>query len=278
MPTTSAPQTITIFGAGWLGLPLGQALAAAGHRVRATTTTPDKLPALAAAGLEPGLLRLEGETPAPEISAALADSAVLVVSFPPGLRSAAGPAPYLARLAAIAGALPGSQVRHVLLLSSTGVYPDQPHLPTVTEVAADPNNPLVQGEELLRRVPGVTTTVVRLAGLMGPGRHPGRFFGPGRTVPQPEAPVNMLHLTDAVGGLAALIAQGVWGPTLNLCAAKHPSRRVFYTAAAEALGPPLPTFLATDEVLGKYVSSTVFRQQVAYSLRFDDPVTALPFC
>jgi nucleoside-diphosphate-sugar epimerase len=274
------PISLAVLGCGWLGRPLAQALVQAGHRVAGSSTTPDKLPALAAAGIRPHLLQLGPGTSAADVAPLLAGAQVLVVSVPPS-RAAADRTAYAAALQPVAAALAESAVQHVVFISSTGVYPDEPRLLTEADAVASPEavSHLLQAEALFQP-PGQRwqTTVLRLGGLMGPGRAPGRFLAGRTDVPQPEAPVNMLHLDDAVGVVQAVIEQGVGGRTLNVCAAGHPTRREFYRAAAAQLGLPAPQFAAADHRGGKRISTEQLRAAVRYQFRYDDPLAALPYC
>lgn len=266
-----------MLGCGWLGLPLARALAAAGHAVSGSTTTPDKLPALETAGLRPHLLRLSPATTAADVAPLLVGAQVLVVSVPPS-RAATDRSAYAASLQPVVEALrQQASVRRVVFISSTGVYPDEPHLMRETDAVATPgaDNHLLQAEWRLSR-PDQTwqTTVLRLGGLMGPGRAPGRFLAGRMDLPQPEAPVNMLHLDDAVGVIRAVIDQGTWGHTLNVCAGQHPTRRQFYEAATAQLGLPAPQFLA-DGRGGKQISTAQLHRVVQYAFRYDDPLASL---
>ncbi len=281
----AAKFSVAVIGAGWLGEPLARALAADGHPVRVSTTTPARLAALAAGGLVAHRLTLEPESAPAEWHRFLEKTEMVVVSLPPGLRGAPDPASayarYAARLARLGELVVGTSVRRVLLLSSTAVYPDLPDAPEVTEAAADSAHPLVAAEaSLAAALPeAVTLVVARLGGLMGPGRAPGRFFGPGRPVPDPIAPVNMLHLTDAIGAVRALLAAPAARAAYGVCAAGHPSRASFYAAAALALGLPVPPFSpATGICKGKQVSSARLRTETGYCFRYDDPVAALAAC
>lgn len=269
---------MAVLGCGWLGLPLARTLAAAGHAVAGSTTTPDKLPALEAAGIRPHLLRLSPETTAADLAPLLAGAEVLVVSVPPS-RAAADRTAYAAALQPVAQALAAPEsVRRVVFVSSTGVYPDEPRLMQESDAraAAEAENHLLRAEWVFSQ-PGQPwqAAVLRLGGLMGPGRAPGRFLAGRTELSQPEAPVNMLHLTDAVGVIRAVIEQGVWGPTLNVCAAGHPTRRQFYEAATAQLGLPAPQFVA-EERGGKQISTEQLHRAVAYAFRYDDPLAALP--
>jgi nucleoside-diphosphate-sugar epimerase len=121
-------------------------------------------------------------------------------------------------------------------------------------------------------------TVVRLAGLFGPQRPPGRFLAGRHDVAQASAPVNLIHLTDCVGLLSAIIRQQAWGHTFNACANSHPVRRDFYSQAANQLGLQSPTFRAEDDLGGKTIDSTLVRQTLGYTFQHDDLEAALAAC
>ncbi|WP_071595134.1 NAD(P)H-binding protein [Hymenobacter aerophilus] len=280
LPVSSAAvfPTVAVLGCGWLGLPLARALMAAGYPVRGTTTTPSQLLTLRDAGIQPFLLRL-----APTLSATDADTLrvllqgveVLVLNVPPG-RGPGQPEAYPIILSQVAEAATAAGVARVLLVSSTGVYPDEARTMHETDAhaSADADSHLLRAEALFQ---GAINTVVRMAGLMGPGRPPGRFLA-GRTgVAHGEAPVNMIHLHDCIGLLLKVLESGLWGHTFNGCAATHPSRRTFFTAAATQLGLEPPTF-AEGTSGGKQVDSSPIRQLTHYQFRHDDVVAALSFC
>ncbi|MBG8553917.1 NAD(P)H-binding protein [Hymenobacter guriensis] len=278
MTDSVSSATIAVLGCGWLGLPLARALVAAGYAVCGSTTSPDKLSTLAAAGIQPTLLRLTPELSAddPALTALLRGAKTLVLNVPP--RASSG-IPYLDLLRPLAAAVQQYGVRQVLFVSSTGVYPDinQPQTEAAALATADAASPLLQAEYLFMQLPGIRTTVVRMAGLIGPGRAPGRFLAGRQAVAQGSAPVNLIHLTDCVGALLSILQQQLWDYTLNASAAQHPLRREFYPAAARSLGLEPPTFLP-EEAGGKTIDSTQLRQLTGYSFQHDDLLAALPFC
>ena len=110
-------------------------------------------------------------------------------------------------------------------------------------------------------------TVLRLAGLFGPGRDPATFFAGGRAVPQADAPVNMLHQADAVAAIVRVIATEATG-TFNVCAATHPTKRTFYSTLAQRVGCDIPIF-TPGGATGKIVDSTALRI-LGWVPRYDD--------
>ncbi len=273
--------TVLVLGCGWLGMALAQSLVAAGHRVLGTTTSPEQLPIMAAAGIEPHLFQLGSDfnANAEELLQRLLRAAdVLVLNVPPRA-SANGAYPNLLRPVHRAVATAG--IRHVLFVSSTGVYPNEPLV--MREAAAmstrDAASDVLRAEgHFVPRYGQWKSTVVRLGGLIGPGRPPGRFLAGRRDLVQGNAPVNLVHLTDVVGVLSAIIQHGAWGHTFNVCAAQHPLRRDFYSAAAHYLELESPTFKDEVGVSGKTIDSSLVRSIVPYKFQHDDVLAALPHC
>ena len=273
--------TVLVLGCGWLGMPLARSLAASGHTVLGTTTSPENIPGMESAGIRPHLLRLspEFDTNSEELLHRLLKAAdVLVLNVPP--RAAAAGA-YPALLRPVHKAVAAAGTPHVLFVSSTSVYPDEPRVMREADALStrDAASDVLRAEgHFVPRYGQWKSTVVRLGGLIGPDRAPGRFLAGRRELGQGNAPVNLLHLTDAVGVLAAIIKHGVWGHTFNACAANHPLRREFYPTAAEYLKLESPTFKPEQSVSGKIVDSSLVRRTVPYQFQHDDVLGALAYC
>ena len=280
-------QTISILGCGWVGEPLGRALVADGHAVKGATTTPGKRARFEEAGIAPHVLRLaprrengiEGEH-ADDFFAA----DVLVFTVPPPRDVEDRVAFYQKQLRAALDAARAGGVRHVLYTSSTGVYP--PLGREVTEEdAATPEQANDLKRESARAVRaaervlaeeaqqgGFDATVVRLAGLYGPGREPGRFLAGRSGLAEGGRPINFVHRDDAVGVLRAVVAQGAWGETFNACADEHPSRRAFFQQRAEAAGLEPPTFANDENGAFKIVANEKVKRRLGYAFRHPDPL------
>jgi nucleoside-diphosphate-sugar epimerase len=280
-PSSSSPLTVAVLGCGWLGLPLAKALVAEGHAVVGSTTTPGQLLTLRDAGITPYLLRLGDDftpTDADTLRALLTGVDVLVLNVPP--RAAAAHS-YPGLLRPVGSAVASVGVPHVLFVSSTSVYPDEPRPMQEADAVSSPDAP----SDLLRAEGHFTprrgqwlTTVVRLGGLIGPGRSPGRFLAGRQGLPNAEAPVNLIHLTDCVGLLSSIIREKAWGYTFNACAGHHPTRRQFYTAAADKLGLAAPSFDEATPGRGKRIDSSLLRRTLPYQFRHDDLLEALDYC
>jgi nucleoside-diphosphate-sugar epimerase len=282
MPISPATRaaTVAVLGCGWLGLPLAHALLARGHRVLGTTTTPSQLPVLQAAGIEPHLVQLGADfsnADEARLISILRAADILVLNVPP--RSAvAGGYPQLLR--PVHRAVAAARLKAVLFVSTSGVYLDEPRIMREQDAIStrDAASDVLRTEgHFVPRYGQWKSTVVRLGGLIGPDRAPGRFLAGRQNLPQGDAPVNLLHLTDAVGVLRAIIEEEIWGHTLNICASLHPPRREFYPVAAEYLGLQPPTF-RPEYGSGKLIDNSLMRSLVPYEFEFDDVLAAIPFC
>jgi nucleoside-diphosphate-sugar epimerase len=240
-------MTVSILGCGWYGLALAKSLVSKWIKVKGSTTTADKLSLLAEHGIEPYLIDL---TPTAEtIDRNFFDCDILWISIPPKARSGHG-AEYLSKIERLIGLIQANHIKQVVLISSTGVYGDNNN--EVTEL--DTPNPdsesgkiLLAAEELLNQQTDFNTTIIRFGGLIGPGRDPGRFFAGKIDVPNGEAPVNLIHLTDCVGISNTILDKQAFGHTYNVVSPSHPTRVNFYTQAALASGLEPPHFIEEKE-------------------------------
>ncbi len=285
MSTASGAEfpDVLMLGCGWLGLSLARSLVQDGHRVVGTTTTPEHLECMRAAGIEAHLLRLGSDfSPAADalLHRLLADTDVLVLNVPPRA-AAAGAYPTLLR--PIHRAVAAAGTSRVLFVSSTSVYPNEARTMREADAAStrDAASDILRAEgHFVPRYGQWKSTVVRLGGLFGPERAPGRFLAGRQGLEQGNAPVNLVHLTDVVGVLTGIIQQGLWGHTFNVCANQHPRRRDFYPAAARFLELEAPAFKVEEEAIvsGKTIDSSSIRNLLPYQFQHDDVLAALAHC
>jgi nucleoside-diphosphate-sugar epimerase len=253
-PSASVKQTISILGCGWYGLELAKNLITSGYSVKGSSTTAEKLPVLSDLGIQPYLIDFQEDNE--HYDPAFFDADLLFISIPPK-RSSGEQHAFHRKIAGIAGAAQKHQVKHVILISSTAVYGD--HNLEITELTTpQPDTAsgiaMLEAEKLLIAQNAFSTTVLRFGGLIGPGRNPGRFFAGKQDVPNGQAPVNLVHLTDCVNFSISLIKAEAFGHIYNVCSTDHPSRQDFYTKAAEVSGLPIPGF-ANELLQWKRVST-----------------------
>ena len=250
-------------GSGWLGLPLARALIDGGHPVKLSTRTTERLPELKATGAEAFCVDLA--QPGRTMEAFL-ESECLVIN----ITSKDIPA-----FAALVDAIERAGVSRVIFVSSTSVYRNTNDVVREDHGDEAEDAPLFRIEQLFRESAAFATTVVRFAGLIGPGRHPGRFFSSGRAIRDPDAPVNLIHLDDSIEVLCRIIDDGIDDEVFSACSDSHPTKREFYPAAARSLGQPVPALAEGTESAFKIVSNDKLKRVLGYKMKYPDPMAML---
>lgn len=237
---------ISILGCGWYGLAVGKALVQNGEKVKGSTTSKARFDEIKAGGIVPYVVKISGlELIADDDFFACK---TLLVSIPPQVRS--GNTDYVAKIQQLITAIIKHDIKQVIYISSTGVYSDcnaDLDENTIPQPQSQSGNALFEAEEVFRNQKKFKTAILRFGGLVGPGRHPGRFFAGKTDVPNGQAPVNLIHLQDCLQLTQTIIDQKAFGYTFNACSPHHPQKAHFYTQAALNAGLPMPSFI--DELL-----------------------------
>ncbi len=267
-------KKVAIVGLGWLGMPLALSLMSKGWQVTGTKTTEDGVEAARMCGLESYLLQLtpELECDSDDLEALLAVDALVITL--PARRSGEGQDFYLLAVQEIVDSALAQGIGHIIFISSTSVYGDAEGV--VTE--ASPLNPVSESGRMLRELehwlhdlPGTSVDILRLSGLVGPERHPGRFFA-GKRAPHGNHVVNLVHLEDAVAAIELLLETRGGGRLYNLSAPGHPTRSRFYPLMSRQLNLPTPLF--SDNAnggTGKQVDGNLICRELGFHYRYPDP-------
>lgn len=268
-------KEISILGCGWLGLPLADFLLQNGWNVKGSTTSESKIALLQSHGIKPYKIMVEQEITGDDL-ATFFDSDVIIINFPP--RRVAGiQEKYPDQIKAVLPFLiSGNQ--NVLFVSSTSVYPDSNKVVVEGDEGGEHIKPsgkaLLNAEHLLDKALGKRLSILRFSGLMGPMRHPGRFFAGKTGLAGKYNPVNFIHLDDCIDVIDSIIDQEKWGEVFNGCAPVHPNKIEFYTKGAEALGMEKPQYTEADASF-KIVSPQKLIQELDYNFKFPNPMVAL---
>lgn len=234
---------ISILGCGWYGLALGKALVKNKFEVKGSTTSPNRFAELQEAGIKPYTIKLDADAFA--YDADFFDCETLIVSFPPKLKQGQHNE-YIAKIKQLIPVIAEQNIKQVIFISSTGVYPEnnaEVDENTRPVPDSDSGKALFAAEELFRNEASFKTTIIRFGGLVGPGRHPGKFFAGKTDISNGQAPVNLIHLQDCIALTLAILQQNTFGYTFNACSTHHPTRMDFYTKAAAHAGLPAPQFI-----------------------------------
>jgi nucleoside-diphosphate-sugar epimerase len=258
--------TVSILGCGWLGFAAGRELIGIGVEVKASTTTPEKLETLRNAGFTPSLLQIDS---AVNGESKFFECDFLIIAIPPG-RKAGQSDIYLHRLKALTRTLESHSCKGIIMISSTSVYQNSNSV--VREEDAAEEGDLRNAERILfDRFPG-KTCILRMAGLVGPGRHPGKFLS-GKEVTGGYTPVNLIHQRDCVQIIRTVIEKELLGDVFNCCADEHPSKEIFYTEASRLLSVAPPKFVRPSITDFKIVDNSKFKERAQYRYAFPDPLT-----
>ncbi|WP_295791347.1 SDR family oxidoreductase [Mucilaginibacter sp.] len=236
-------MVISILGCGWYGKALAKMLLANGFIVKGSATSEEKAALLSGIGILSFLVDFKAERQTYNPDSFNCD--VLIVCIPPKTRQGEG-GDYLPKIERIISAAKKQGVNKVIYISSTAVYGD--NNTEVTEL--NPPEPdtesgriLLEAEKLFSAEAAFKTTILRFAGLVGPGRHPGRFFAGKTDIPNGLAPVNLIHLSDCVGITTAIINQNEFGRVFNGVSPHHPAKSAFYREASLQAGLAAPEFI-----------------------------------
>lgn len=264
-------KKITIAGLGWLGLPFAAQLKTLGYQVKGSVTDSDKAKMLTQNGITtyPLMIAEEGVTGFPD--RLLADTDVLVIMIPPGLRKNTG-ANYALRMARFLHLIETSEIKKVILVSSTSVYDDAQGIVTEKDIPQPQTNAgkqLHDVEQIFFNSPSVKTTIVRFGGLYGGTRNPVKFLAGRKNLNNGEAPVNLIHLKDCIGILLKIIQKDAFGHIFNAVTPTHPTKAAYYTQQAKLLGLEPPSYIkgSTNDETFKQVNSVHLSTVLGYTFK-----------
>lgn len=262
---------VTIIGLGWLGEPLAVHLNQLGYTIKGTTTSFDKLSNLSQHPFYVTRVLTSPEGIEGDWETLIHQTDVLVINIPPR-RVEDIEAIYPAQIEQIIAKTP-STVK-VIFVSSTAVY--QSNNTKVTEKEeCKPEKPsgvaVLRAERTLQAHFDKNVTILRLAGLIGPERHPGKFLANKKALKNPSVPVNLIHLEDCIHIIQKIIERNCFGEIINGCADQHPIRKEYYTEASKELGLALPTFQSGEEQPYKIVDNKKSKELLQHSYIYKDP-------
>lgn len=240
----SAPPRRLIVGCGYLGERLASRWLAAGSRVWGLVRTPSRLARLSEAGVEPIVADVAAPLPLPALPEV--DTVVWAVGFD----RTAGRSyreVHVDGLRRLLDAITGNP--RLIFVSSTGVWGrvDGQRVDEATPPHPDreAGRVLLEAEALLGGHPKGRGTVLRLAGIYGPGRLP-RIddLRAGRPLEaDPDSWLNLVHVDDAAAVVMAVADHAGPGPLYVVSDGRPVRRRDFYARLADLVGSPPPNWI-----------------------------------
>ena len=269
-------RTVSIVAGGYLGQRLARHLVENKYKVKLSYRT--KAPEVEVFGTEHfSCVLTEGTL---EYDKGLFDADCLVICIPPGFKQGVADFyPLHIKLLLQEGQNAGC--RQVIFTSSIGIYPQSGDFREKSQftMQGEKQKCLLQAELAVLASCVKYKQVLRLAGLIGPGRHPGRF----RVSLGSESAqtcVNMVLVQDVVEAIHQLIDQpDTPSSVYNLVSPHHPSKQAFYRFARQSLGldvGALSTVAIEDAfVIPKRVSGALIAQETDFRYQYSKLFEAL---
>ena len=258
-------------GCGWLGLPLAKHLVSKDYVVKGSTTSESKISNLQNNGIEPFLIDLRDGQSTAKISKFLA-SEFLIIAIPPRVKHHNN---FKAQIELLIPLAEQASIKKVIFISSTSVYANTNDIITEEDIGipeSDSGKVLLEVEKLLQSNKSFQTTILRMAGLYGYDRQPGRFLAGKKEVANADGKVNLIHQDDCIQIIVNVLEKQLWGYVFNCCSNEHPTRREFYTQAALALGIQPPKFLLEEKSSFKIISNEKIKRALNYTFIHPDPM------
>ena len=268
---------IAILGCGWLGLPLAQKLIADGYVINGSTTDENKLEEIQSIGAKPFLINVNPKINI-DYDSSFFDADILIVNIPPQRRTDIV-LYHTQQFTELCQIISKSNIRYVLMVSSTSVYPSSSKTMFETDATSpdkDSGKALVIAEKLISFLPNIKTTIVRFGGLIGYDRNPGRFLAGKTDLKDGNSPVNLIHRDDCLEIISEIIKQDKWGETFNACCDEHPTRKEFYSNAARKFGFTEPLFAEQEKQNSyKIIDSSKLKNELGYNFIYKNPLESI---
>lgn len=250
---------ISIYGCGWLGWPLAKSFINQGFRVKATVRSEDSLVNLK--GINGLTVYQSSMDEIDKLDQDFWSCDVLIIAVPHKV---------VEDFENLCSIIRQEQIDKVIYVSSTSVYANNNDWVNEKDGPYNEDSVIYQIEQVFDWM-GINAAFVRFSGLVGPNRHPGRFFAKsGRPVRQSDTAVNLVHLSDCIGIIQAVIDQDKFGKAFNGCSPDHPIKKDFYSWAVNDFGEALPDFQVAEEPAFKKVDGRLVERELNYNYQVRD--------
>jgi nucleoside-diphosphate-sugar epimerase len=266
---------ISIIGLGWLGLPLARSLQKKGFSVIGSTTSSEKKERIS----ENGVLVIQMELAPLPIGIGftkLFEADIMIITIPPKSQQQPGNL-YLEQLKYLKEMISKSEVKKVIFISSTGIYPESTKSEPYSEsdfifLENTGNQNQFRAESLFKNESTFKATIIRFGGLMGENRIPGKYFS-GKENVIGHTKVNFIHQEDAVRLIEWVITTELWGKIFNGVAPIHSFRKDIYEKNAAQYGMIAPKSYSLEIVEGNRLISSDKIISTGFEFKFPNPLS-----
>lgn len=268
-------HSLGIVGCGWVGTPLAEQLLTQQSSVVVTSSKSENVTKLVDKGLDGEQLQLpcsQDEFASKKVF----NQETLLIAITPLFRQ--GKLDYADKVQSLVQAARLGKVKRIILLSSSAVYNGLTGKVTESsqlDLTADKVEILHQAEQAVLNY-SANSVVLRLAGLVGPERHPGNFLrkklqSNNNVFQDANARVNLIHQADVVGLIIAVLAHDTLGGIYNGSSQTNASKQGYYQAAAKSIGLPVPEFEVPQDIeASKVVVGEKARRDFNYQFVYPD--------
>ncbi|MFY8273895.1 NADP-binding protein [Pseudoalteromonas sp. SSDWG2] len=250
-------KKLVVIGAGWLGDALALTAMDQGWQVQATHRHQGSK-----SYERTFVLNEQGQL---EHNVSLED-AYWVCAMSPGMRM--GPSNYFESVEQALALSHSMRAKGFVLCSSTGIY-------DTSSGEYDESSALALGTERQQRLHkaeqlavSASAKVVRLGGLVGPHREPGRFVSGKALSSHGDDVVNMVHQQDAVNGILAILSNYERSDDIyNIVHPSHPKKSEYYRKHCQAQGTEEPSYTASDATQRLIHGSAI--EQLGFNYQYD---------
>jgi nucleoside-diphosphate-sugar epimerase len=268
---------ISIVGCGWLGQPLANQLQLGGHSIVATCRSEEKRQALTLQGYSSHIFQL-GDDLSSQALKVVFQSSLLILNLPPGGRHIQ-PEFYTEQMCQLISEAHKQGMQNIIFISTTAVYAEKQdkvveHSPLAPATASGKAHQRI--EQHVIDVFAEQGCVIRLAGLVGKGRHPATYLAGRKALENGSNLVNLVHQHDVVKAIKAIIEQKRYGDIFHLCSHEHPSRRDYYLWSCAQLQLELPEFCdELQEQKSKFIDAHWTCKRLGLTLTYPSPYNML---
>lgn len=249
-------QRISILGCGWLGKALAIKLIKKGYDVKGSSTSNKNFDKLKLKGITPFTIDIRKREN--DVSDFLLSDILIIAITSKNIDDFKN----------LVFQIEKSEIRKVLFVSSTSVYPNTNGV--VTEDTPTKKSSLSEIEYLFRTNSILNATIIRFGGLFGYDREPGNFIKNDGEIENPNGYINFIHRDDCVQIIEQIIANDAWNITLNACTDSHPKRREFYKKELKRSGRFDPIFNEESLTAYKIVNSEKLKALLDYKFKYSD--------
>jgi nucleoside-diphosphate-sugar epimerase len=119
-------------------------------------------------------------------------------------------------------------------------------------------------------------TILRLGGLLGEQRHPGKYLSGRKDISHPKAPVNLIHHDDVVKIIEKIILLNKKDEIYNCVCDEHHSRQEFYEAYSRKHQTALPEFKNENAENYKLVLNDKIKQHLGIEFTYTELIEKCP--